>query len=261
MTQCKTIYYIHDCFSRDAYCICPVCREGQRVFVCFYSVLSFRVRVCVCKPANCSFQVMWLTLCTALVGYVPDGNFKTWLNHNVSIMCFGILSSALSSVITYHNPENRPKNGICVANHTSPIDVLVLMCDNCYSLVGEAVACFLGRISDFSLFRFAHIIVSLLFLLSASFFHIYNYFLLLLFFWLLLSFLITLNHACGLSLFSHFRFMITNELTSLLFPWIFCMNIDILIDWSKTRRILRNSTEGFSQSFTAYLVREIRSKR
>lgn len=54
-------------------------------------------------------------------------------------MCFGILSSALSSVVTYHNPENMPKNGICVANHTSPIDVLMLMCDNCYSLVCSAL--------------------------------------------------------------------------------------------------------------------------
>ena len=25
--------------------------------------------------------------------------------------------------------------GICVANHTTPIDVLILMCDRCYSLV------------------------------------------------------------------------------------------------------------------------------
>lgn len=78
---------------------------------------------------------MWLTICTALVGYVPEGDFKSWLNRNVSIMCFGVLSSSLSSVYTYHNQENRPKNGICVANHTSPIDALVLMCDNCYSLV------------------------------------------------------------------------------------------------------------------------------
>lgn len=81
-------------------------------------------------------QVLWLTICTAMVGYAPDGPFKAWLNSKVSIMCFGILSSALSSVITYHNKENAPKNGICVANHTSPIDVLMLMCDNCYSLVG-----------------------------------------------------------------------------------------------------------------------------
>lgn len=79
---------------------------------------------------------MWLTLCTALVGYVPDGRFKQQLNRFVSIMCFGVLSGALSAVITYHNQENQPKTGICVANHTSPIDVLILMCDNCYSLVG-----------------------------------------------------------------------------------------------------------------------------
>lgn len=78
---------------------------------------------------------MWLTVCTAVVGYIPDGSFKRWLTYKVSIMCFAVLSSALSSVITYHNPENRPVRGICVANHTSPIDVLVLMCDNCYSLV------------------------------------------------------------------------------------------------------------------------------
>lgn len=82
------------------------------------------------------FQVMWLTLCTALVGYFPDGRLKQWLNRKVSFMCFAILSSSISSVVIYHNPENRPKNGICVANHTSPIDVLILMCDNCYSLVG-----------------------------------------------------------------------------------------------------------------------------
>ena len=81
-------------------------------------------------------QVMWLTVCTGIVGYVPEGSFKRWLNYHVSIMCFGVLSSALSAVITYHNPENRPKCGICVANHTSPIDVLVLACDNCYALVG-----------------------------------------------------------------------------------------------------------------------------
>ena len=83
----------------------------------------------------------WLTFCTAIVGYVPEGKFKRWLNYHVSVMCFGVLSSALSAVITYNNPENRPKCGICVANHTSPIDVLVLACDNCYALVGCGVRC------------------------------------------------------------------------------------------------------------------------
>ncbi|KAL2715640.1 glycerol-3-phosphate acyltransferase 4 isoform X1 [Vespula squamosa] len=95
-----------------------------------------------CKA--CGLQVMWLTMCTAVVGYIPEGSFKRWLNYKVSIMCFAVLSSALSSVITYHHPENRPVRGICVANHTSPIDVLVLMCDNCYSLIGQRHGGFLG---------------------------------------------------------------------------------------------------------------------
>ncbi|KAK0161378.1 hypothetical protein PV327_009854 [Microctonus hyperodae] len=93
------------------------------------------IDVCILSTQTTFSLVMWLTMCTAVVGYVPEGKFKRWLNYNVSIMCFALLSGALSSVITYHNTEYRPMRGICVANHTSPIDVLVLMCDNCYSLV------------------------------------------------------------------------------------------------------------------------------
>ncbi|KAL1122799.1 hypothetical protein AAG570_003125 [Ranatra chinensis] len=106
-------------------------------FIRYFFLLPLRVLICF-------FGVMWLTFCTALVGYVPVSDFKRWLNQNVSIMCFNVLSSALSSVIMYHNPENRPKRGICVANHTSPIDVLVLMCDNSYSLIGQRHGGFLG---------------------------------------------------------------------------------------------------------------------
>lgn len=76
-----------------------------------------------------------MTLCTPVVGYFPDGPFKRWLNKLVMGMCFGVLSNSVSAVVEYHNPENRPKRGICVANHTSPIDVLVLAVDNTYSLV------------------------------------------------------------------------------------------------------------------------------
>lgn len=81
------------------------------------------------------FQVLYLTLCTAIVGCWPDDQWKPVLVQRVLIHCFSVLSSALSPVVTYHNEENKPKKGICVANHTSPIDALVLMCDNCYSLV------------------------------------------------------------------------------------------------------------------------------
>ncbi|XP_063909479.1 glycerol-3-phosphate acyltransferase 3 isoform X2 [Zophobas morio] len=100
--------------------------------------------VLILSTDNCYSLVWWLTLCTALVGYVKEGDFKQKLNKYVSVMCFGILSNAISSVITYHNEENKPKSGICVANHTSPIDVLILMCDNCYSLIGQSHGGFLG---------------------------------------------------------------------------------------------------------------------
>ncbi|XP_060523489.1 glycerol-3-phosphate acyltransferase 3-like isoform X2 [Cylas formicarius] len=102
------------------------------------------IDVVVLSNDNCYCLVCWLTICTALVGYIPNRETKQLVNRGVSIMCFGILSRAISSVVTYHNEENKPKNGICVANHTSPIDVLILMCDNCYSLIGQRHGGFLG---------------------------------------------------------------------------------------------------------------------
>ncbi|EDW01946.1 glycerol-3-phosphate acyltransferase 3 isoform X4 [Drosophila grimshawi] len=94
---------------------------------------------------DCTFSlVVWLTVCTAAVGNLKDGNKKRAIVNNVLGQCFGVLSSAISAVITYHNEDNRPSSGICVANHTSPIDVLVLMCDTNYSLIGQRHGGFLG---------------------------------------------------------------------------------------------------------------------
>ncbi|XP_068625775.1 glycerol-3-phosphate acyltransferase 4 isoform X3 [Battus philenor] len=89
--------------------------------------------------------VWWLIVSTACVGTLPDGPFKQRVNYSMSIMSFNFLSRCISMVIAYHDGEvNRPRSGICVANHTSPIDVLVLMCDNCYSLIGQRHGGFLG---------------------------------------------------------------------------------------------------------------------
>ncbi|KAL4714800.1 hypothetical protein ACJJTC_002659 [Scirpophaga incertulas] len=89
--------------------------------------------------------VWWLIICTAIIGTLPDGPLKQRTNYAVSIMCFNFLSRCISAVVVYHGERFRPaKGGICVANHTSPIDVLVLMCDNCYSLIGQRHGGFLG---------------------------------------------------------------------------------------------------------------------
>ncbi|XP_017070467.1 glycerol-3-phosphate acyltransferase 3 isoform X2 [Drosophila eugracilis] len=110
-------------------------------------VFGFFIRYVILMPLRvlvCFVGVVWLTVCTAAVGYFKDGPFKRDLVHKVLGMCFGVLSSAISAVITYHNEDNRPSSGICVANHTSPIDVLVLMCDSTYSLIGQRHGGFLG---------------------------------------------------------------------------------------------------------------------
>ena len=95
----------------------------------------------------------------SIIGPVRDGPFKRWLNHQVTTSCFQVfkilvsflrgkfypllyvqvLGGAISAVITYHGVENRPKGGICVANHTSPIDVLCLACDNAYALMSRDI--------------------------------------------------------------------------------------------------------------------------
>ncbi|XP_052755222.1 glycerol-3-phosphate acyltransferase 3 isoform X1 [Galleria mellonella] len=93
---------------------------------------------------NCYSLVWLLIVSTACIGTLPDGPFKQRVNYVVSIMCFNFLSRCISVVITYHDAQNKPRSGICVANHTSPIDALVLMCDNCYSLIGQRHGGFLG---------------------------------------------------------------------------------------------------------------------
>lgn len=43
--------------------------------------------------------------------------------------------------------ENKPKNGgICVANHTSPIDVIILASDGCYAMVSVCMCVLTGTV-------------------------------------------------------------------------------------------------------------------
>ncbi|KAL9913140.1 glycerol-3-phosphate acyltransferase 4 isoform 2-T2 [Glossina fuscipes fuscipes] len=110
-------------------------------------VIGFTVRYSILMPLRvfvCFVGVIWLTICTAIVGYMPEGESKRQLVNDILKHCFSVLSSAISAVINYHNEENRPNTGICVANHTSPIDALVLMCDTTYSLIGQRHGGFLG---------------------------------------------------------------------------------------------------------------------
>lgn len=125
-----------------------------------YTFVSFRLTVIWCigclvryvllfpmRVALTFVGMAWLICGTAVVGCFPEGRLKRFCYWHVSLITFRILARAVSAIITYHNRENRAKpGGICVANHTSPIDVAMLASDNCYALVGQIQGGFIGVI-------------------------------------------------------------------------------------------------------------------
>lgn len=56
-----------------------------------------------------------------------------------SFQVCGGAAAAVNMFLLFISPsKNKAKTGgICVANHTSPIDVIILQNDNCYALVRD----------------------------------------------------------------------------------------------------------------------------
>uniref|UniRef100_A0AAR2IWG6 Phospholipid/glycerol acyltransferase domain-containing protein n=1 Tax=Pygocentrus nattereri TaxID=42514 RepID=A0AAR2IWG6_PYGNA len=103
--------------------------------------LGVFIRYCILLPLRVTLAVLglsWLVIGTTLVGLLPHSNVKTWISDLIHVTCYRICARALSARIRYHNKENHPKKGgICVANHTSPIDIVILANDGCYAMVGQ----------------------------------------------------------------------------------------------------------------------------
>ena len=72
-----------------------------------------------------------------------------WLYHRSALTVFRIMARSFSAVINFHSRENRPQSdGICVANHTTPIDVVILSCDRAFALVTASSMLVLGLSSS-----------------------------------------------------------------------------------------------------------------
>ncbi|XP_076854906.1 glycerol-3-phosphate acyltransferase 3-like [Brachyhypopomus gauderio] len=108
------------------------------------------VRYGILLPLRITLAVIgisWLVIGTTGVGFLPDCRLKDWLSELVHIMCYRICARGLSATIHYHHRENKPqKGGICVANHTSPIDVVILANDGGYAMVGQVHGGLMGMI-------------------------------------------------------------------------------------------------------------------
>lgn len=112
--------------------------------------LGVFIRYCVLLPLRITLAFIglsWLAIGTTLVGLLPSSNVKIWLSDLIHITCYRICARGLSATIRYHNKENQPKKGgICVANHTSPIDIVILANDGCYAMVGQVHGGLMGVI-------------------------------------------------------------------------------------------------------------------
>ncbi|KAH8272400.1 hypothetical protein KR026_001091 [Drosophila bipectinata] len=89
------------------------------------------------RTVACWGCLLMISVVTALLGQLPEWSFKRRLVELVMRQCFRITAGCLPMIQRFHNVRNRPTGGICVCNHTSPLDVLVLMCDAHYSLTGQ----------------------------------------------------------------------------------------------------------------------------
>lgn len=123
--------------------------QFMSVFLGFSWLLGFIVRYIILLPLRIMFTfsgIVWLTFSMALVGCLPEP-VRSRCYWHVSLMSFRMLSCGITATLEFHNRQYRAQKGdICVANHTSPIDVVVLACDNCYALVGQRHGGFLGML-------------------------------------------------------------------------------------------------------------------
>uniref|UniRef100_A0A8C4U7Y0 Phospholipid/glycerol acyltransferase domain-containing protein n=1 Tax=Falco tinnunculus TaxID=100819 RepID=A0A8C4U7Y0_FALTI len=111
-------------------------------------VVGILIRYCLLVP----FRVYITLFCEQLhrnenVCMSISYRIKCWLSNQVQMICATLGVRCVGGLVHFHNRENKPRGGgICVANHTSPLDVLILASDGCYSLVGQAHGGLLGLI-------------------------------------------------------------------------------------------------------------------
>jgi len=124
-------------------------------------VIGFFVRYFIFLPIRLillAVGIMTLAVSLSIVNLLPHGRFREYFCEHMSMVSFRIMSGGLAALVRFHNRENKAKGGgICVANHTSPIDAILLACDNCYALIGQMQGGLMGFIQKILLKAQHHI--------------------------------------------------------------------------------------------------------
>jgi len=110
--------------------------------------IGFCVRYFILFPFRlCLFilGIAWMLGSVIFLKYFPIKDAKQRFGFYINIVLHRILSRVFSAIITYHDTQHRAQRGsICVANHTSPIDVIILSTDNSFSMIGQKHNGFFG---------------------------------------------------------------------------------------------------------------------
>ncbi|PAA80711.1 hypothetical protein BOX15_Mlig010209g1, partial [Macrostomum lignano] len=113
-----------------------------------YWVLGCFLRYCILFPFRMLLAltaVLYLVIGSLIIALLPWPGLRRYLNSILTPTAFRLFARAFSAVLRFHDVENMPQNnGICVANHTSPIDVVVLGCRQVFSIVGQSHGGFTG---------------------------------------------------------------------------------------------------------------------
>lgn len=101
----------------------------------FYFSLLFPLRDTIFTNFVMATQILFMLVSTTLSSVLPVGRIQKIIGKLSYLISIRILVRSLSVVVNYHDKTNMPKSGICVANHTTVIDVAVLSNNQCFSMV------------------------------------------------------------------------------------------------------------------------------
>jgi len=104
-------------------------------------IVGFIFRYCLLLPGRALILfvgLIYLIIMTTFIGLLPWIKLRNILYKYAAKVSFRIMARAVSADVTFHNREYMAKNdGICVANHSTPWDAVMLSCDNTYALVAQ----------------------------------------------------------------------------------------------------------------------------
>ncbi|XP_063390846.1 glycerol-3-phosphate acyltransferase 4 isoform X4 [Cydia fagiglandana] len=103
----------------------------------YFFLLPLRIMIFV-------IGIIFMLTMTSIASTLPPGRIQRFVGMMSYMISIRIMIRSLSVVINYHDKQNMPKGGICVANHTTIIDVAVLSCNQCFSMIGQRHGGFLG---------------------------------------------------------------------------------------------------------------------